>query len=93
MDNIFENVELGPPIEVFQLTANFNKDPHPDKVNLGVGGECPTFVSSSDWNHAESGEAEVRVKVATHLLPAVCCLHKLNCSFPTLSREKTHDNS
>lgn len=39
MDNIFENVELGPPIEVFQLTANFNKDPHPDKVNLGVGGE------------------------------------------------------
>lgn len=42
MDNIFENVELGPPIEVFQLTANFNKDPHPDKVNLGVGGECPT---------------------------------------------------
>lgn len=39
MDNIFANVDLGPPIEVFQLTANFNKDQHPDKVNLGVGGE------------------------------------------------------
>lgn len=46
MENIFANVELGPPIEVFQLTANFNKDPHPDKVNLGVGGEC---LINSKW--------------------------------------------
>lgn len=39
MENIFENIEVGPPIEVFQLTANFAKDAHPNKVNLGVGGE------------------------------------------------------
>lgn len=67
MDNIFENVELGPPIEVFQLTANFNKDPHPDKVNLGVGGEYPTSPANFCWNDPESGELEVRVKVASHL--------------------------
>lgn len=37
MANIFESVEVGPPIEVFALTANFLKDPSPKKVNLGVG--------------------------------------------------------
>lgn len=33
----FENVPVAPPIEVFALTAAFNEDTHPQKVNLGVG--------------------------------------------------------
>lgn len=53
MDNIFANVDLGPPIEVFQLTANFNKDQHPDKVNLGVGGELKSVQSFSSRRAAE----------------------------------------
>jgi len=34
----FANVKFAPPIEVFATTAAFNKDDHPDKVNLSVGG-------------------------------------------------------
>ena len=34
----FDKVEIAPPIEVFALTAAFNEDSNPDKVNLGVGG-------------------------------------------------------
>ncbi|CAG9766522.1 unnamed protein product [Ceutorhynchus assimilis] len=33
----FSSVELGPPIEVFQLTKQFQEDDFPQKVNLGVG--------------------------------------------------------
>ncbi|XP_066255345.1 aspartate aminotransferase, cytoplasmic [Euwallacea similis] len=33
----FDSVELGPPIEVFQLTKQFTEDDFPQKVNLGVG--------------------------------------------------------
>ena len=36
----FAEVEAGPPIEVFALTQSFNDDPHPQKVNLSVGGKC-----------------------------------------------------
>ena len=38
-DSWFGDVDLAPPIEVFALTASYNEDPHPNKVNLGVGGE------------------------------------------------------
>jgi aspartate aminotransferase len=33
----FEKLEVAPPIEVFALTAAFNEDTFPQKVNLGVG--------------------------------------------------------
>lgn len=39
MPSIFDNVEIGPPIEVFALNKAFLEDNSPDKVNLGVGGE------------------------------------------------------
>ena len=35
----FTEVKVADPIEVFQLTGRFKEDPHPDKVNLGVGGK------------------------------------------------------
>ncbi|CAH1785146.1 unnamed protein product [Owenia fusiformis] len=35
--NFFSDVDLSPPIEVFALTQAYNDDPHPNKVNLGVG--------------------------------------------------------
>ena len=35
----FANVEAAAPIEVFALTQAFNDDPHPQKVNLSVGGK------------------------------------------------------
>lgn len=38
MASIFDNVEPGPPIEVFALNKAFLEDNAPDKVNLGVGG-------------------------------------------------------
>ena len=30
-------MDAAPPIEVFKLTKDFQSDPHPLKVNLGVG--------------------------------------------------------
>ncbi|XP_060526044.1 aspartate aminotransferase, cytoplasmic [Cylas formicarius] len=33
----FSSVELGPPIEVFELTKQFTEDSFPQKANLGVG--------------------------------------------------------
>jgi len=37
MASIFDDVEPGPPIEVFALNKAFLEDNSPDKVNLGVG--------------------------------------------------------
>ena len=39
----FSNVDAAKPIEVFALTAAYNEDPHPNKVNLGVGGKWGFF--------------------------------------------------
>jgi aspartate aminotransferase len=33
----FSDIQVAPPIEVFALTASYNEDTHPQKVNLGVG--------------------------------------------------------
>lgn len=38
MASIFDDVEKGPPIEVFALNKAFLEDSSTDKVNLGVGG-------------------------------------------------------
>ncbi|XP_057653406.1 aspartate aminotransferase, cytoplasmic [Diorhabda carinulata] len=35
--SLFNEVELGPPVEVFALTKAFNEDTYDKKVNLGVG--------------------------------------------------------
>nr|CAH7745924.1 unnamed protein product [Callosobruchus chinensis] len=35
--SLFEDVELGPPIEVFLMNKLYNEDSFPNKVNLGVG--------------------------------------------------------
>jgi len=37
MTSRFSSVEAAPPIEVFQLSRDFQADPHPQKVSLGVG--------------------------------------------------------
>lgn len=37
MASVFADLPAAAPIEVFELTAAFNADTHPDKVNLGVG--------------------------------------------------------
>lgn len=34
----FLGLTQDPPIEVFELTRQFNEDTHHNKVNLGVGG-------------------------------------------------------
>lgn len=39
MASVFGDIEIAPPIEVFNLTAQYNEDSHPQKVNLGVGGK------------------------------------------------------
>lgn len=36
--SIFSDVPQAPPVAVFKLTADFREDSHPQKVNLGVGG-------------------------------------------------------
>ncbi|XP_070541489.1 aspartate aminotransferase, cytoplasmic-like [Ptychodera flava] len=33
----FKDVDIAPPVAVFHLTARYKEDPHPQKVNLGVG--------------------------------------------------------
>lgn len=43
MASIFENVQVGPQIEVFQLNKACIDDPFPQKVNLGVGGKWISF--------------------------------------------------
>jgi len=35
--SIFGHIELAPPDAIFGLNAEYNNDPHPDKVNLGIG--------------------------------------------------------
>jgi aspartate/tyrosine/aromatic aminotransferase len=35
----FAGLAQDPLIEVFELVRQFNEDTHPNKVNLGVGGE------------------------------------------------------
>nr|XP_015799824.2 aspartate aminotransferase, cytoplasmic [Nothobranchius furzeri] len=35
--SVFREVTLAAPVAVFKLTEDFNNDPFPDKVNLGVG--------------------------------------------------------
>lgn len=42
MASIFEDVEVGPKIEVFALTKAYQEDPSSVKVNLSVGGELFT---------------------------------------------------
>lgn len=37
MASRFADVPYGPSVEVFELIAKFNEDPHPSKVNLSVG--------------------------------------------------------
>jgi aspartate aminotransferase len=34
---IWKKVELGPPDPILGVTVAFNKDTHPNKMNLGVG--------------------------------------------------------
>lgn len=46
MASIFDNIEMGPPIEVFALNKAFLEDNSPDKVNLGVGGKHPLPINS-----------------------------------------------
>ncbi|XP_035826068.1 aspartate aminotransferase, cytoplasmic [Aplysia californica] len=36
-DSVFKNVEMAPPIQVFQLTKMYNECSNENKVNLGVG--------------------------------------------------------
>jgi aspartate/tyrosine/aromatic aminotransferase len=40
----FAELTQDPPIEVFELTRQFNEDTHPNKVNLGVGGIIILFI-------------------------------------------------
>lgn len=42
MASIFENVEVGPKIEVFALNKLYVEDKSSVKVNLGVGGKLFT---------------------------------------------------
>lgn len=41
--SVFSEIELGPPIEVFALTKQYNEDAYELKVNLGVGGNRIDF--------------------------------------------------
>jgi len=43
MSDLFTNVELAPPVEVFALVAAYNDDSHPQKVNLGIGGSIVAY--------------------------------------------------
>jgi hypothetical protein len=43
----FAELTQDPPIEVFELTRQFNEDTHPNKVNLGVGGIIILFILNS----------------------------------------------
>lgn len=48
MASVFADLPAAAPIEVFELTAAFNSDKHPQKVNLGVGGDSRFFFL---WCH------------------------------------------
>lgn len=37
--SVFNDVTHDPPIEVFEVTRQFNEDKNVNKVNLGVGGK------------------------------------------------------
>ena len=37
--SIFSDVEQAAPVKVFALTQEYNEDPHPNKVNVTIGGK------------------------------------------------------
>lgn len=39
MASVFNDLQVGAPIEVFELNKSYLKDSFADKVNLGVGGK------------------------------------------------------
>lgn len=50
MGSRFQVVQQGPPIEVFQLNKMFLDDPHPNKVNLSIGGKFSILFSNIIYN-------------------------------------------
>lgn len=48
MMSVFSEVPQAAPVAVFKLTNDFNNDPFPQKVNLGVGGKLSGKSSSRD---------------------------------------------
>lgn len=45
--SMFDAVEAGPPIEIFELTKRYREDTFPQKVDLGVGGEFAVFKDTT----------------------------------------------
>lgn len=59
--SIFSEVPQAPPVAVFKLTADFREDGHPQKVNLGVGGEA----------RRAAGETQPSASTASRLAPII----------------------
>lgn len=56
--SIFSEVPQAPPVAVFKLTADFREDGHPQKVNLGVGGEARWAAGvTAVGEHGKQGSA------------------------------------
>lgn len=59
--SIFSEVPQAPPVAVFKLSADFREDGHPQKVNLGVGGEA----------RRAAGETQPSASTASRLAPII----------------------
>ncbi len=47
--SVFENLPLAPEDVIFGLQRSFNEDPHPQKVNLGIGGLLSLSFKCFHW--------------------------------------------
>ncbi|NLX07159.1 MAG: aspartate/tyrosine/aromatic aminotransferase [Phycisphaerae bacterium] len=71
---MFEKLEMAPPDPILGLTEAFNKDPNPDKINLGVGvyqdatGKTPVFsaVARAEKVMADKGESKKYLPITGH---------------------------
>lgn len=72
--SVFRDVQQAAPVAVFKLTQDFNNDPFPNKVNLGVGGELARRVSHGNGYQEQrargSGSAR-RIKGPKRLMSPV----------------------
>ena len=62
---MFERVELAPADPILGLTAAFEEDPNPDKINLGVGVYCDARGNTPVFRAVATAESQVLAAQST----------------------------
>lgn len=83
----FSEVTQDAPIEVFEITRQFNEDTNPSKVNLGVGGILQQFLEKKSKIFIEYTSAYKDDNGKPWVLPVVRTVEQQVASDLTLDHE------